>query len=229
MFSLISNFCRTDTLIEDDRRSRGPIPSSLEPSIHSGPSRKNEKRRAKEIAEAQRWVANGQEMIDRYDRESKRRAVRHGLGQYSGIPINGPIEGFQVPGGDPSGGQQGGGDIPMGVSDPWGGQIFVRERRGPRRGRGGIIWPGMPIVGEVPNGRQEGGGSGGTVDAGEAEPGHKMFPTVRGPEKNGIFPTQADGKPAKPTPYNYAEPPGLKGGGGFGGMGGSFDGMDGMR
>jgi hypothetical protein len=187
--------------------------------MSSGPGRKNEKLRTKEIATAQKYMAKNQELdyyhAKREERRAARRFYRDGV-----IPNGGPIEGFQAPGGVCSGGQQGSGGIPIGVGDPWGDEIFVGGRRGPRSGRGGFMGPCIPIVGEVPNGGQQGSGGGGNVDAGGAEPGHKIFPTVRGPEKKGIFPTQADDKPAKPTPYNYAEPPGRRGGGGFGGMGG---------
>jgi hypothetical protein len=204
-----------------------PIPSPIDPTRYGGPGRKNEKLRAKEIATAQRFMAKEQELNDYHAKREARRAARR-FDRDGMVPIEGPVEGFQVPGGVPSGGQQGSGGIPIGVGDLWGDKIFVGERRGPRSGRGGLMGPGIPIVGEVPNGGQQVGGGGRNVDAGRAEPGHKMFPTVREPEKKGIFPTQADGKPAKPTPYNYAELPGRRGGGGFGGMGGGAHGMGGM-
>jgi hypothetical protein len=138
--------------------------------MSSGPGRKNEQLRTKEIATAQKYMAKNQELDHYHAKREERRAARR-FYMDGVIPNGGPMEGFQAPGGVCSGGQQG-------------------------------------------------SGGGRNVDAGGAEPGHKMFPTVRGPEKKGIFPTQADGKPAKPTPYNYAEPPGRRGGGGFGGMGG---------
>jgi hypothetical protein len=178
--------------------------------MYSGPGRKNEKLRAKEIATAQKYMAKNQELGDYHAKREERRAARR-FYRDGVIPIGIPMEGFQVPGGVPSGGKQGSGGILIGVGDPWGDEIVVGEGRGPKRGRCGLMGPGMPIVGGVRNGGQQvGGGGGGNVDAGGAEPGHKMFPTVRGREKKGIFPTQADGKPAKPTPYNYAEPPGRR-------------------
>jgi hypothetical protein len=95
----------TNITIEDDGKSMSHMPSSVQPSIHSGPSRKNEKRRANEIEKAPAWGKWKQGKIDRYTREDER-SGRGGLGgmgrgQPGGTSV--PLSGF------PSGGQQAGG------------------------------------------------------------------------------------------------------------------------
>jgi hypothetical protein len=60
--SLAPTWSGTNTLIEDDGRSLGLFPSSIDPSMSSGPGRKNEKPRTKEIATAQKYIAKNQEL-----------------------------------------------------------------------------------------------------------------------------------------------------------------------